>query len=65
MGLSKEAIEEFRRIYHQEFGEEVSDRKARELGESLLSLFKMIYRPIPQDREKSQRDRGAGKPEPS
>jgi hypothetical protein len=65
MRLSGEAIKEFRRIYRHEFGEEISDAKAQELGESLLSLFKIIYRPIPQDRGKSQRDKGAGKPEPS
>jgi hypothetical protein len=63
MGLSKKAIEEFKRIYHQEFGEKASDDKARELGKSLVSLFKIIYQPIPQNREKSQRDKGIDKPE--
>lgn len=52
MRLSKEAIEEFKRIYSQEMGEEISDEKARELGESLLSLFKIIYRPIHQKIDK-------------
>ncbi len=46
MGLSNEAIEEFKEIYSQEVGEEISNEKARELGENLLSLFKVIYRPI-------------------
>jgi hypothetical protein len=48
MALSKEAIEEFKKIYLKEFKEEISDAKAQELGESLISLFKIIYRPIPQ-----------------
>jgi serine/threonine protein phosphatase PrpC len=65
MGLSKKAIEEFKKIYQEEFREEISDNEAQELGESLLSLFKIIYRPISQDREKSQGDKGSGKPEPS
>jgi hypothetical protein len=47
MGLSKEAIEEFKKIYFEEFKEEISDAKAKELAENLISLFKIIYRPIP------------------
>jgi hypothetical protein len=47
MELSKEAIEEFKKIYYQEFGTAISDEKARELGENLLSLFEIIYRPLP------------------
>jgi len=47
MGLSKEAIEEFKDIYREEFKEEISDAEAQEMGESLLSLFKAICRPIP------------------
>jgi hypothetical protein len=49
MGLSKEAIEEFKRIYQEEFGKEISDKEAKEMGGSLLSLFKIICRPLPQD----------------
>jgi hypothetical protein len=48
MALSKEAIEEFKKIYLEEFKEEISDAKAQELGENLIYLFKIIYRPIPQ-----------------
>jgi len=56
MALSKEAIEKFKRIYYQETGEEISDEKARELGENLLSLFRIILRPIPQQIEKEDND---------
>jgi len=49
MGLSKEAIKEFKDIYRKEFKEDISDGKAQELGENLISLFKVIYRPIPND----------------
>jgi hypothetical protein len=49
MALSKEAIKEFKEIYFKEFGEEISDQEAREEAESLISLFKIIYRPIPEE----------------
>jgi hypothetical protein len=47
MRLSKEAIEEFKEIYEKEFGKSISDEEAQEMGRNLLSLFKIIYRPIP------------------
>lgn len=49
MGLNKEAIEEFKDIYYREFGKIISDEEAQEMGQNLLSLFKIIYRPIPED----------------
>ncbi len=49
MGLSQKAIEEFKKIYSQEIEENISDEKAKELGENLLELFKIIYRPVPRD----------------
>ena len=55
MGLSKKAIKEFKLIYSQEFEEEISDEKAKELGESLLELFKIIYRPIPPNNKREKR----------
>lgn len=46
MPLSKEAIEEFKEIYRQEFGKEISDQTALELALNLLTLFQAIYRPV-------------------
>jgi len=43
MELSKEAIEEFREIYYQEFGDKLSDEKARRIGEGLLELLSIVY----------------------
>ena len=51
MQLSKEAIEEFKRIYKTEFGEEISDREATEKAIRLINLIRVIYRRIPADRE--------------
>jgi hypothetical protein len=61
MGLSKEAINEFKAIYREEFGEEISNAEAQELGESLISLFKVIYRPIPR---KDKQNPSSKDPEP-
>jgi hypothetical protein len=47
MQLSKQAIDEFKAIYKEEFGENIDDKKAYELAVDLLNLFKIIYRPIP------------------
>ena len=49
MRLSKRAIKEFKEIYYREFGSIISDEEAQEKGQSLLSLFKIIYRSIPAD----------------
>lgn len=53
MGLSKEAIKEFKEIYYKEFGERISDDKAQEMGTNLLLLFKIIYRPVPEAKEQN------------
>jgi hypothetical protein len=54
MRLSKESIEEFREIYQREFGKNISDEEAQEMGQNLLSLFKIVYRPIPSDDDDNQ-----------
>lgn len=56
MRLSKEAIEEFQEIYAEEFGETISDEEAQEIGENLISLFRIIYRPIPNTDKQSLKD---------
>jgi len=47
--LSETALQEFKKIYAEEFGEEIPNEKATELGASLLSLFNSIYRPVKKD----------------
>lgn len=49
MGLSIEAIGEFKEQYLKEFNEEISDAQAKEMGENLIALFKIICRPIPEE----------------
>jgi hypothetical protein len=51
MPLSQKAIDEFKEIYKKEIGEDISDDEARELGQNLIDLFKIILRPIPDDKD--------------
>ncbi len=46
MQISKKAIEEFKEIYREEFGKDISDQTALELGTNLLNIFSTVYRPI-------------------
>jgi len=39
MVIDQQAINDFKRIYTEEFGEEISDREAWEMGLNLLNLF--------------------------
>ena len=45
--LSEVALQEFKKIWLEEFGEEISDEKATELAINLLTLFDAIYKPVP------------------
>ena len=44
--LSDIALQEFKQLYLEEFGEEIDDAKAAELAINLLTLFDHIYRPL-------------------
>ena len=47
MKLSETAIKEFKEIYYRQYGKPISDEETQEMGQRLISLFKVIYRPIP------------------
>lgn len=64
MRLSKQAIKEFKDIYYKEFGEKISDEETQEMGANLLSLFKIIYRPIPEDGKQNPEDKNNKRPGP-
>lgn len=49
MHLPDKAIQEYVEIYEREFGEKITVEEARVQGERLLDLFKVIYRPIPNE----------------
>ncbi len=46
MQLSKEALEEFKKIWKEEFKEEIVDEKAMNEASNLLTLFNAVYRPV-------------------
>ncbi len=45
--LSDKAINEFKRLFFQEYGKTITNKEAQEIGQRLISLFRIIYRPIP------------------
>lgn len=47
--LSREAIDEFKGIYRQEYGQELPDTEAVKMATEFITFFKAIYRPIPKD----------------
>jgi len=49
MSLSQKGIEDFKQAYLEEFNEEISDAQAKELGENLVALFRIICQPIPEE----------------
>ena len=44
MQLSKEAIEEYKKIYKEVEGKEISDEEAREQGTRIINLFRVFLR---------------------
>ncbi len=44
--LSQKALQDFKEIWKEESGEEISDDLAIEKAMSLLQLFDVIYRPL-------------------
>lgn len=44
--ISKKALDEFKKIYKEEYGDKITNEEAVGLGTNLLTLFNAIYRPI-------------------
>ena len=44
--LSNNALQAFKKIYLEEFGEEIDDTEATAMAVNLLTLFDYIYRPL-------------------
>lgn len=47
MQLSQKAIDDFKRIYLEEFKVRLTDEEANKKGVELLEFIKLIYKPIP------------------
>jgi hypothetical protein len=51
MEISKEELEEFKRIYKEELNEDLPDDEAREVAQRLLAFTALVYRPLPEGKE--------------
>ena len=49
MFLTLEDIEEFIRIYKEEFGEDLTDAQASEMAERLVRLYAALAEPTPEE----------------
>jgi hypothetical protein len=47
MKLSKQAIDEFKKIYFKQFKIQLTDEDANEKAVELLEFFRLIYKPVP------------------
>ena len=45
--LSRQAIDEFKAIYQEEFGKSLSDDEVQEIALRLLRFFGILVRPLP------------------
>lgn len=45
--LSKKAIDEFKQLYKEKYGEELNDAVASEAANRLVRMMDLVYRPIP------------------
>jgi len=44
--LSRQALQDFKKIWKEEYGTDISDKEATELGISLLTYFDKVFRPV-------------------
>lgn len=58
MQLSKETIEEFKKLYKRKEGKELSDKEALEIATNLLLAFDAVYHPIPEANEEMEKKPG-------
>ena len=54
MHLSQRAIDEFKKIYEEEYGEEISDAEARDMGTRLLRIFMVMFEVDAHSRKNAQ-----------
>ena len=41
--LSQQALDEFKKLFFEQFGQQINDQKALELGTNLIKFYKIIY----------------------
>jgi len=53
--LNPEAIKEFKEIYREETGKELSDSEALEMGNNLLNSFRILLKPLSEEEKEEFR----------
>jgi hypothetical protein len=61
MSLSKKIIDDFKRIYKEKEGKDISDVEANEMGEKLVGLFTLLFDMAMKDQQKKNKLRDAPK----
>ena len=46
MQLPEEAIEEFERVYYEEYDKRLSDQETLIIIKNLIEIFKIVYKPV-------------------
>ena len=49
MQIPEERIEELRRLYKEGYGQDLTYAEAAEMGHRLLTLYRLLTRPLPSD----------------
>jgi hypothetical protein len=44
--ISEKALEEFKKIYKEEYKKDPSEKEALDLATNLLTIFNVVYRPV-------------------
>ena len=47
--ITKEALEEYKKIYKNKTGEDLSDQEALESATKLLNIIQLVYKPTPKE----------------
>ncbi len=50
MEISQETIEEYKEIYKEDFGKEITDGEAREIITRVVILYEVLYSPLPHEK---------------
>lgn len=53
--ISEESLEKFKKLYKQEFNEELSDDEALRQATRLLNLYRAIYLPLPYQNKNNEK----------
>jgi len=52
MQIPKKHLDEFKKIYKQDYGEDLSDDEAQEIAGRLIRIMKIIAQPLPGEKKK-------------